>query len=200
MGKRAAQGNLRSRLVALRHRAQPPHPRISNPLHERARTVKKATESRGHICAELFGRIQAVELTMEIEDGASIHSPSAIFHPLSSMLMRLNRNALRLIRAARIAHLATADKSGQPHVIPICFAFDGKYFYSPIDEKPKRVSPRQLKRARNIEANPNVSLVIDRYDENWQKLAYVLVSGIARIIFRSQRHGTAVSLLRKKYR
>ena len=108
--------------------------------------------------------------------------------------------ASRLIRSARVAHLATADRNGQPHVIPICFVFDGKCFYSPIDEKPKRVAPRKLKRLRNIEANPNVALVIDRYDEDWQKLAYVLVSGTAQMVVRGKRHEKAVLLLRKKYR
>ncbi|MBI3064938.1 MAG: pyridoxamine 5'-phosphate oxidase family protein, partial [Deltaproteobacteria bacterium] len=72
--------------------------------------------------------------------------PSSIFHPLSSILMPLDRNIEAFIRSARVAHLATADKHGQPHVIPICFVFDGKNFYSPIDDKPKRVAPRQLKR------------------------------------------------------
>ena len=113
---------------------------------------------------------------------------------------RLPPSASRLVRSARVAHLATADKHGQPLVIPICFVFDSKCFYSPIDEKPKRAAPRKLKRLRNIEANPNVSLVIDRYDEDWQKLAYVLVSGMAQIVFRGKRHKKAVLLLRKKYR
>jgi len=85
-------------------------------------------------------------------------------------------------------------------VIPICFAFDGREFFSPIDEKPKRVSPRKLKRLQNIEANPRVSLVIDRYGEDWRKLAYILVSGQARILLSGQKHRRAVNLLRKKYR
>jgi PPOX class probable F420-dependent enzyme len=85
-------------------------------------------------------------------------------------------------------------------VIPICFAFDGTEFFSPIDEKPKRVSPRTLKRLQNIAANPQVSLVIDRYGEDWRKLAYVLVSGRARILLTGQKHRRAVNLLRKKYR
>jgi PPOX class probable F420-dependent enzyme len=114
--------------------------------------------------------------------------------------MHLTRSASRLIRTARTSHLATADKSGRPHVIPICFAFDGKYFYSPIDQKPKRVSPQKLKRIKNIEANPNVALVIDRYDENWKKLAYVLITGTARLIYRGRCYAMAVSRLRKKYR
>jgi PPOX class probable F420-dependent enzyme len=112
---------------------------------------------------------------------------------------RLTPHASRLLRAARIAHLATADASGQPHVVPICFVFDGKYFYSPIDEKPKRAEPRRLKRLRNIAENPHVSLVIDHYDEDWRKLGYVLVFGKAKILWRGTEHKTAVQLLRIKY-
>jgi PPOX class probable F420-dependent enzyme len=114
--------------------------------------------------------------------------------------LELSAGALRLIRAARVAHLATADSAGEPLVIPICFAFDGKEFFSPIDEKPKRIAPRKLKRLRNIEENSQVSLVIDRWDEDWRKLAYILVSGRARILFSGQKHRKAVSLLRRKYR
>src|SRR5262245_49575276 len=104
------------------------------------------------------------------------------------------------MRVARVAHLATANAAGQPLVIPICFAFDGKEFFSPIDEKPKRISPRKLKRLRNIEENSRVSLVIDRWDEDWRKLAYVLISGRARILLSGQKHRRAVTVLRKKYR
>jgi PPOX class probable F420-dependent enzyme len=92
-----------------------------------------------------------------------------------------------MVRSARIAHLATADKTGQPHVIPVCFAFNGKKFFSPIDEKPKRAAPSKLKRVRNIRENPQVSLIIDRYDENWDNLAYVLVFGKARILLGGRR-------------
>lgn len=87
---------------------------------------------------------------------------------------------------------------GEPHVIPICFVFDGKNFYSPIDEKPKRTT--KLKRLKNIAENPAVALVIDRYDEDWRKLAYVLVHGKASILQRGTRHQSAARLLRKKYR
>jgi PPOX class probable F420-dependent enzyme len=107
--------------------------------------------------------------------------------------------ASRLIRSARVAHLATAAASGQPHVIPICFVYDGKYFYSPIDEKPKQVAPQKLKRLKNIAENPNVALVIDHYDEDWRKLAYVLIFGRARVINRGIAHRQAVRLLRRKY-
>jgi PPOX class probable F420-dependent enzyme len=95
---------------------------------------------------------------------------------------RLTPAASRLVNSARVAHLATADAAGQPHVIPICFVFDGANFYSPIDEKPKRVTASKLKRLRNIRENPRVALVIDHYDENWAKLAYILVTGRARLL------------------
>jgi PPOX class probable F420-dependent enzyme len=113
--------------------------------------------------------------------------------------LRLTPRASRLVQTARIAHLATADASGRPHVIPICFVFDGKLFYSPIDEKPKRVAARKLKRVRNIAENPHVALLIDRYDEDWRKLAYALVLGEAKILRRGKTHRNAAKLLRRKY-
>ncbi|MPZ78768.1 MAG: TIGR03668 family PPOX class F420-dependent oxidoreductase [Deltaproteobacteria bacterium] len=111
----------------------------------------------------------------------------------------MTRAELAFLRAVRIAHLATADAAGQPHVVPICFVFDGKHFFSPIDEKPKRTAPRKLKRLRNIGENPRVSLVIDRYNENWAKLAYILIIGKARVLVSGANHRKAVNLLRRKY-
>jgi PPOX class probable F420-dependent enzyme len=116
------------------------------------------------------------------------------------IVLRLPPPASRLIRSARIAHLATADAGGRPHVIPICFVFDGKNFYSPIDEKPKRTAPSKLKRLRNLRENPQVALVIDRYSEDWNRLAYALIVGRARILQGGNTHRQAVKLLRRKYR
>lgn len=113
--------------------------------------------------------------------------------------LELSARARRLIRSARVAHLATADAHGKPHVIPICFVFDGKQFFSPIDEKPKRAAPAKLKRLKNIAENPNVALVIDHYDEDWSKLAYVLIFGKARVLGSGKIHRQAVKLLRRKY-
>jgi PPOX class probable F420-dependent enzyme len=110
---------------------------------------------------------------------------------------RLSPSALRFVRAARVAHLATVDALGQPLVIPICFAFDGKEFFSPIDEKPKRTT--RLQRLRNIAENPKVSLIIDRYTEDWRRLAYLLIRGSAKILLRGARHRRGVYLLRRKY-
>jgi coenzyme F420-0:L-glutamate ligase/coenzyme F420-1:gamma-L-glutamate ligase len=129
-----------------------------------------------------------------MEDRSKLHLPSSIL-----ILMPLSRNIGAFIRAARVAHLATADAKRQPLVVPVCFAFDGEEFFSPIDEKPKRLAPQKLRRLRNIEQNPHVSLVIDRYKEDWRKLAYILVSGNARILLTGQKHRRGVRLLRRKY-
>lgn len=114
--------------------------------------------------------------------------------------MRLSRNVVAFIRSARTAHLATANAEGEPLVVPICFIFDGKHFYTPIDEKPKKTAPEKLRRVRNITANPRVCLVVDRYDEDWRRLAYVLISGKARLLHRGSHHRKAVAMLRRKYR
>ena len=75
-----------------------------------------------------------------------------------------------------------------------------EHFFSPIDEKPKRAAPSKLKRLKNIRENPSVALVIDHYEEDWRKLAYVLVIGKARILQSGAKHRHAVKLLRRKYR
>jgi PPOX class probable F420-dependent enzyme len=104
------------------------------------------------------------------------------------------------LRQSRLAHLATSSKDGTPHVVPICFAFDGKMFYVSIDEKPKRAEPKNLRRVLNISENPKVSIVVDSYMEDWRKLRYIIVQGLAKIIHRGREHKRAASLLRRKYR
>lgn len=115
------------------------------------------------------------------------------------MAIKLSHNEKAFVRFARVAHLATADARAEPHVVPICFVFDGKEFFSPIDEKPKRVAPIRLKRVKNIQVNSRVSLVIDRYREDWRRLGYVLITGTAKILSRGARHRKAIRLLRRKY-
>ncbi len=115
------------------------------------------------------------------------------------MANRMTKKEKDFIRSSRLAHLATADDTGSPSVVPICFAFDGHDFFSPIDEKPKKTSPLSLKRVRNIRANPRVALVVDRYDENWKRLAHVLIWGKGHVLLKGPRHRRAALLLRKKY-
>ena len=104
---------------------------------------------------------------------------------------------LRFIESQRVAHLATADGGGGPHVVPVCFAYLDGRIYIAIDEKPKR--SLRLKRLRNIEENPQVTLVLDRYDEDWSHLAWVLVQGTAAVLEGGTEHRQALAALREKY-
>jgi PPOX class probable F420-dependent enzyme len=93
------------------------------------------------------------------------------------------------------------DRRGQPYVVPVCFAFDGRCVFTPIDRKPKRVPPSRLRRVRNIESNRRVALIVDAYREDWRRLWYVLVLGAATVIPPGTAvHVRAVGLLRRKYR
>ncbi len=106
--------------------------------------------------------------------------------------------ALRRLGQARVGRLATVDRQGVPHVLPFPFALEGRTLYWAVDRKPKR-SPR-LKRLENIEANPNVALVVDHYDEDWDALWWVRGSGTARILFHGgDEDDRAMALLREKY-
>ena len=107
--------------------------------------------------------------------------------------------AAALLRESRVARLGTADREGQPLVVPVCYVFDGRACFSAIDAKPKRAGPRALRRVRNIADNPRVSLVVDRYDEDWSQLCWVIVQGRADILSDGPERATAVDLLREKY-
>jgi PPOX class probable F420-dependent enzyme len=98
----------------------------------------------------------------------------------------------------RVAHLATADATGAPHVIPICYVLTDDVFHFVVDEKPKRTRTG-LKRLRNIAANPQVALVIDDYDEDWTRLAYLLVRGRAAVVEEPAEYATVLAALRQRY-
>jgi PPOX class probable F420-dependent enzyme len=99
----------------------------------------------------------------------------------------------------RVAHLATADGRAIPHVVPVCFAIVAHTLYITIDEKPKRGSAFSLKRLRNIAENPAVAVVVDRYDENWTRLGWVMLRGRAEILSKGAEHDEAQALLRSRY-
>ncbi len=103
------------------------------------------------------------------------------------------------LKQARVARLATGDEQGRPHMVPICYAYDGRCFYTALDQKPKQVPPERLARVRHIQANPNVALLIDEYGEDWGKLWYILVRGRAEILSKGAKHDKALRLLKKKY-
>lgn len=105
----------------------------------------------------------------------------------------------RFLRSARTGHLATANAKGRPQVVPVCFVFDGQAIYSVLDAKPKTTPLRQLRRVKNILANPQASLVVDHYEEDWDKLQYILVSGDAELLESGEKWALAIAMLREKY-
>ena len=104
----------------------------------------------------------------------------------------------RFLETCRVGHLATADESGMPHVIPVCYAVSDETLYVTIDEKPKR-HDRRLKRVRNILENPQAAIVADRYDEDWRRLGWVMLRGRAEILESGAEHDRAQELLRARY-
>ena len=99
--------------------------------------------------------------------------------------------------AARVALMASVDADGHPHLVPIVFAVDGDDILSIVDAKTKRTT--ELKRLRNIAANPRVALLVDEYDEDWQRLWWVRADGEARVEESGQARDRAIELLRAKY-
>lgn len=106
----------------------------------------------------------------------------------------------RYIGQARVGRLATADAEGRPHVVPICFALVDDLVVTPIDEKPQRVSPDELRRSQNICENSRVALVVDHYTEDWDRLGWVQVRGTAsRCSPGEEPHSLGVTALEEKY-
>lgn len=98
----------------------------------------------------------------------------------------------------RVARLATADAKGVPHLVPVCYAIIGNALYITIDEKPKRTGV-PLKRLRNIAENPEAAVTVDRWDEDWRKLAWVMLRGRAEILWEGKEHDLAQTRLRERY-
>ena len=105
----------------------------------------------------------------------------------------------QFLDAHRVARLATADGAGRPHVVPVCYALDGDNLYFTIDEKPKRAGDARPKRLSNIDENPRVALVVDRYDEDWSRLGWVMLRGRAEVLEAGAEHDRAQVLLRARY-
>ena len=114
-------------------------------------------------------------------------------------MANLSIHQAQILSSARVGHLATADAEGTPHVIPVCFATDGRVIYSVLDQKPKRASLTRLRRIKNILANPQATLVVDHYEEDWSRLWYLLVMGRAELLLEGEEHTAAVGILRGKY-
>ena len=107
--------------------------------------------------------------------------------------------ARRRFAAARVARLATVDADGRPHLVPIVFALARDTIFSVVDAKPKRTT--RLRRLRNVEANPRVSVLVDHYDDaDWSSLWWARADGSARVLERSEPQAqAALELLLERY-
>jgi PPOX class probable F420-dependent enzyme len=123
----------------------------------------------------------------------------------------LSAVARTFVADARRAILATVSPSGAPRLVPVCFVvapvadrLGRPILYSPIDEKPKASpDPHALSRVQDLLVHPDVSLLVDRWDEDWTRLAWVRLYGRGVLIepqpHELEEHATAISLLRAKY-
>jgi PPOX class probable F420-dependent enzyme len=116
---------------------------------------------------------------------------------------RLSERQRRFLDQSRVGHLATADRGGAPHLVPVCYAEDedaenGPTLYITVDEKPKR-RDIPLKRVRNILENPQAAFVVDRWDEDWRRLGWVMLRGHAEILAAGPEHDRAQALLTARY-
>ncbi len=110
-----------------------------------------------------------------------------------------------LLVEARRAVLATIAPGGRPRLVPICFVVDPErpVVYTPLDDKPKRVDDvRELARVRDILERPAVTLLVDRWDEDWSRLAWLRLGGTAALLEPGadpDEHAGATAALRMKY-
>jgi PPOX class probable F420-dependent enzyme len=107
------------------------------------------------------------------------------------------------LESARRAVLATIAPDGHPRLVPICFVVAGEppILYTPIDDKPKRTDdPLALARIRDIDADPRVTILVDRWDEDWTRLAWLRCIGSATVMPPSAPdHPDLIAALRAKY-
>lgn len=107
---------------------------------------------------------------------------------------------MAFLLAARVGRLASVDALGHPHVVPVCFAVVGGQLYTPIDQKPKRVEPLQLRRVRNVLKQSAVCFVVDRWSEDWSELAWLQVRADAYLLEPlCAEHVVATAALRVRY-
>jgi len=103
-----------------------------------------------------------------------------------------------LFAGARVARLATVRPDGWPHIVPVVYALDGDAVVTPVDHKPKRTV--DLQRLRNIRHEPRVAMLADGYDDEWARLWWVRVDGVATVIETgSPEHGRAAAALAGRY-
>jgi PPOX class probable F420-dependent enzyme len=112
--------------------------------------------------------------------------------------MRLTEKAAReRLTSVPVLRMATTDETGRPHLVVMTFAVEGDRVYTAVDAKPK--STRDLKRLRNIHANPRVAVLADHYEEDWTRLWWVRADATAEIVDDPAAMAGPIALLRERY-
>ena len=170
--------------------------RLSGMLPQETADFFEPTQPEGIFvyCAETPHRLPSVPVVREC---TALRGAGSL--PSKRTMMELAGEVERFLRAQRVARLATVDTRGQPHIVPIAFAYAAGCLYTPIDLKPKSVSPRRLQRVRNLLVNPQVQVLVDRYDDDWRRLGFVQLGGRAELIERGQEYRRALRLLEGRY-
>lgn len=104
--------------------------------------------------------------------------------------------ARALLDEARVARLSYVDERDRPRVLPVTFAVEGGAVWSAIDEKPKRT--RHPARLRHLSRRPEAALLVDVYDDDWSRLAWVQLMGTVEIVDASNARD-ALRVLAAKY-
>jgi PPOX class probable F420-dependent enzyme len=103
-----------------------------------------------------------------------------------------------LAEGARVARLGTLSKTGRVDLVPMTFAIVDEVLYTAVDHKPKTTT--ELKRLENVRNNPEVSVLIDEYDDrDWSALWWVRLRGLAQVVEGGAVHETAIDALVDKY-
>jgi PPOX class probable F420-dependent enzyme len=105
--------------------------------------------------------------------------------------------ARRRLALVPVARLATVDRDGHPHIVPIVFALDGETLYFAVDAKPKTTA--RLQRLKNIAANPHVAVLADHYEDDWTRIWWVRAEGVAHVVTDLSESARAIGLLTQRY-
>jgi PPOX class probable F420-dependent enzyme len=117
----------------------------------------------------------------------------------------LDPGELAFLVAARRAILATIDRAGRPRLVPVCFiveavADERLRLLTPLDDKPKSTDDKRiLARVRDIATRPAVSVLVERWAEDWTRLAWLRLFGEATVLEPAAVRSDAVARLRSKY-
>lgn len=116
----------------------------------------------------------------------------------SGELERLPAWALELLEGGRVARLGLLDDRDHPRVMPVTYSLAGGAVYSAVDDKPKRAPGRELARLRFLRRRPEAALTVDRYEDDWSRLAWVQLLGTVAVV-EPDDHAEALDALTAKY-